>query len=140
MDSLASTAPEHLGPRQRKAKAKPTRRLIGKQFFLPVTAAKFDPKKPASWTCPVCQFTTAGNYGGVICSKIYHMKTRHPEVPAAVYTTQKPRPVVASPNLPASQKDWPCPMCTAALPQLASQERLRAIRAHISEYHPGETL
>ena len=86
LDSLASTAPEHLGPRQCKAKGKPTRRLIGKQTFLPVTAAKFDPKKPASWTCPVCQFTTAGNYGGVICSKIYHMKTRHPEVPAAVYT------------------------------------------------------
>jgi len=48
LDSLASTAPEHLGPHQRKAKAKPTRRLIGKQTFLPVAAAKFDPKKPAS--------------------------------------------------------------------------------------------
>jgi len=31
-------------------------------------------------------------------------------------------------------------MCTAALPQLASQERLRAIRAHIAEFHPGETV
>lgn len=31
-------------------------------------------------------------------------------------------------------------MCPAALPQLASQERLRAIRAHISEHHPEETM
>ncbi len=124
LDSMASTAIGHMGPRQRSATIKPTRRLIGKQTFLPVKPAKFDRRKPTSWTCPVCQFTTSGTYGGMLASKRWHMRTRHPEVPAAVYSLQRPQPVVASPELPDAERDWSCPMCTAGLPQLASQERL----------------
>ena len=54
----------------------------------------------------------------------------------------RPKPVTISVahNLPEEQRAWCCPLCTAALPSLSDWDRKRAIRKHIEEAHPDETL
>lgn len=73
--------------------------------------------------------------------KIWHFKKAHPEIPKHVYAAGKTRePIASSADLPEHARAWCCPLCKHGLPQLSTAERHRAIKRHIREFHPKETL
>ena len=41
--------------------------------------------------------------------------------------------------LPADQRSWNCPWCSAGLPTLARFDKLAAVKDHLGECHPGKT-
>ena len=44
--------------------------------------------------------------------------------------------IKADKNLPKDQREWECPMCTAALPKQAKRARQLAVSAHRNAFHP----
>ncbi|CAE7191636.1 unnamed protein product [Symbiodinium microadriaticum] len=66
---------------------------------------------------------------------------RSETVTGAVYPL-RPTVVDVSATLPMEQQAWSCPVqgCRAGLGELPPQDRKRAIKKHIADAHPGETL
>ena len=96
--------------------------------------------KPHSWRCPQCQALLSGTYGSVNSSRLYHWKTKHPELPVTTIQRSAPTVVSVSHELPADQRMWSCPLCDAGLPFLSKYDRYKAVQHHIQECHKGETM
>ena len=117
-------------------------RLNGKQGD-PRKGPKFEKNMPWQWKCPIstCGLLLKGTYSGVAQARYFHVRRAHAELPPERFHQEDPiDPIETSPLLPASQRDWSCPLCDHGLPAVASQVRKRAIRAHCSKFHPKETL
>lgn len=96
--------------------------------------------KPHSWRCPQCQVLLSGTYGSVNSSRLYHWKTKHPELPVTTIQRSAPTVFSVSLDLPADQRMWSCPLCDAGLPFLSRHDRYKAVQHHIKECHEGETM
>ena len=73
-------------------------------------------------------------------AKSLHVKSRHPHIPLETFRKDEVADTIeTSPLLPESQRAWSCPLCNHGLPELPTQARNRAIRAHCSKFHPKET-
>ena len=88
-----------------------------------------------TWVCSVCHAQVCcQTQGGLSCSKKHHMKSRHPEFNLKLIMHQRrPTVVVASCEIPLTERGWTCPLCPKGLPCLPNQDRLRAIKEHCKE-------
>ena len=91
---------------------------------------------PAQFAQPASKENTAM----LLVKKKHHWLTRHSDLPKDMVHRPKPVTISVAHNLPEEQRAWCCPLCTAALPSLSDWDRKRAIRKHIEEAHPDETL
>lgn len=122
----------------------PTRvkfRIWGKQHD-PRDPPRLKPNMPWQWICPIhsCRQVCKGTYASVAHARYYHIRTKHPEVSANHFRNEDPFDVVAtSPHIPPPQRAWSCPLCNHGLPEVPTQARMRALRAHCQQHHPKET-
>lgn len=100
----------------------------------------FDPSRYTEWSCPVCATCFKGTYTSVIGRKNYHWQTRHSDMPKDMVCRPKPVVISVAYNLPDDERAWSCPLCPAALPSLSLWDNQKAIRKHIKDEHPDETL
>ena len=106
-----------------------------------VSSTSSGQRQEPTWTCPVCGFETFCVSGKYSSYRISHFRSARPEIPKHIYAPGKtPEPVASSASLPQDQRDWSCPLCSHGLPFLAPAERLRAIRKHVQQCHPKETV
>ena len=153
-DSVTSWLPKMSSNASRSTKNNGCIRKRGKQCDPPpaktgrppraLAKAKADSQMPVrdkymTWTCPECTTVIEGKYSYVITGKHHHWKTRHPGLDRSVIMKMPTHIIAMSHELPAEQQAWSCPLCTAALPTLANQDRKRSIQAHIAECHPNMT-
>lgn len=87
--------------------------------------------KHQRWSCPKCGFTALNQW-----QKMNHIRRHHtgeaiPRANAAIV-------VKPSEALPASQREWECPVCRKAQPHLSIWQRTLAIREHLRTEHPDE--
>ena len=105
-----------------------------------VKTLRFDPKKHTSWTCPKCTTVFEGTHASVTGKKHHHWRTRHSDMPQHLIMRQRSTIIAASADLPEDQRGWSCPLCPAGLPSLSTWDRQNAIKQHIKDCHPEETL
>ena len=118
----------------------PTRTRVSAGRLREVAAEDKNSKK-FEWPCPKCKIIISANTkASMIGMKHYHWRTRHPECPKEQVCQPPPQVYETSEDIPVEQQDWKCPLCPAALSMLPKQDRLRAIRKHAADRHPGETV
>ena len=92
------------------------------------------PVPHGKWRCPVqgCNLLVP------VGSKFHHFRTRHPDLDKDMIMIDRPVIVVASSEIPPSQREWTCPVpgCDKGLPVLTSQDKKRAIKEHCRSCHP----
>ena len=143
--SVAAEAPRKLGPHQGSKRRPPAKtakdKAARKRQRDEAHIAKQN--QPYTWKCPApnCGWSKSGKYGSVMAHKNKHWEARHPDLPKSLIFTkaEKISAIPTSPLLPASSRDWNCPICKEGLPKLDSGRRLASIRQHCDDRHPGET-